>query len=191
MSPPKSARTPATEVRANLLAAGRRILERDGVAALTVRAVATKAGVAPMGVYNHFDGKEGLLNALVTDGFAEFAGLIAATDADPSTRLLNSGRNYRGFAVANPTLYTLMFSMDCEAESEVAARAFFELVDIVKYGQVAGMIRPGEPEQLAAQIWACVHGAVALELASSYPPFIDPSAAYEQVIRLIARGVAA
>lgn len=66
MAPTRSTRrTPATEVRTNLIASGRRILERDGVAGLTVRVVATDAGVAPMGVYNHFDGKEGLLDALV------------------------------------------------------------------------------------------------------------------------------
>ena len=78
----------------------------------------------PMGVYNHFDGKEGLLNALVSDGFAEFAGVVTAIDTDPAERLRNCGRNYRTFALANPNLYTLMFSTDCEADDEVAARSF-------------------------------------------------------------------
>ena len=35
--PSKKSRTPATEVRANLVTAGRLLLERDGAAALTVR----------------------------------------------------------------------------------------------------------------------------------------------------------
>ncbi|GAA3721553.1 TetR/AcrR family transcriptional regulator [Gordonia hankookensis] len=187
----KSARTPATEVRANLVSAGRRLLEREGAAALTVRAVATEAGVAPMGVYNHFDGKDGLLDAVVTDGFAEFATRVAAHEPDAATRLRNSGRNYREFAIANPILYGLMFSAECTADDEVAARAFGALADIVGYGQVAGVIRPGDPAQLAAQIWACVHGAVSLELGSVYPPFIDASDSYEEVLDLIARGVAA
>ena len=54
-------RTSAGDVRPLLVAAGRRILERDGAAALTVRAVAKEAGVAPMGVYNHFDGNSATL----------------------------------------------------------------------------------------------------------------------------------
>nr|WP_202422732.1 TetR/AcrR family transcriptional regulator [Gordonia sp. SID5947] len=174
-----------------MIAAGRRLLEREGAAALTVRAVATEAGVAPMGVYNHFDGKDGLLDAVVTDGFAEFATAVAAHDGDAATRLRNSGRNYREFAIANPTLYGLMFSAECEAEDEVAARAFGVLADIVRYGQAAGVIRLGDATHLAAQIWACVHGAVSLELGSVYPPFIDVAASYEHVLDLIARGVAA
>ncbi|MFW0786474.1 TetR/AcrR family transcriptional regulator [Gordonia sp. CPCC 206044] len=189
MSPQKS-RTPATEVRSALIAAGRRILERDGAAALTVRAVATEANVAPMGVYNHFDGKDGLLDALVTDGFADLAAAVAATDADANTRLRNSGRNYRRFAVDNPKMYSLMFSAQCTAEDEVAARAFGALVEIVRYGQVAGLIRDGDAVALAAEIWACVHGAVSLELGSVHPPFVDGAAVYEGVLDLVSRGVA-
>lgn len=73
MSPAKPrTRTAGADVRSALLRAGRTILERDGTAGLTVRAVAGEAKVAPMGVYNHFDGRDGLLDALVTDGYAEF-----------------------------------------------------------------------------------------------------------------------
>ncbi|GAB93746.1 TetR/AcrR family transcriptional regulator [Gordonia rhizosphera] len=188
MSPSKT-RTPATEVRSALIAAGRRILEKEGAAALTVRAVATEAGVAPMGVYNHFEGKEGLLNAVVTAGYAEFADTVAATDSDAAMRLRNSGRNYRAFALANPTLYSLMFSLECRADDEVAGRAFEVLADIIRFGQAGGTIRDGDALMLAAQTWACVHGAVSLELGASFPPFIDPAEAYEQVLDLVARGL--
>ncbi|MCK5752270.1 MAG: TetR/AcrR family transcriptional regulator, partial [Mycobacterium sp.] len=50
-------RTPAADVRDALIAAGHHVLATQGVKALTVRTVATEAGVAPMGVYNHLDGK--------------------------------------------------------------------------------------------------------------------------------------
>lgn len=191
MSPTKSTRTPATEVRANLVAAGRRLLEKKGAAALTVRAVATEAGVAPMGVYNHFHGKEGLLNAVVTDGFRELATRIAATDADASARLLSSGRQYRLFAIASPTMYELMFSTECHPDDEVAAGAFEVLVDIIRYGQAARHIMDGEPYALAGQVWACVHGAVSLELLAPHPPTIAPADNYEQLLTLIERGIAA
>ncbi|MDL9946555.1 TetR/AcrR family transcriptional regulator [Gordonia sp. ABSL11-1] len=191
MSPAKITRTPATEVRANLVAAGRRLLEAKGAAALTVRAVATEAGVAPMGVYNHFDGKDGLLNAVVTDGFRELATRIAATDADASARLLNSGRQYRRFAVSSPTMYELMFSTECHPDDEVAAGAFEILVDIIRYGQAARHIMDGEPYALAGQVWACVHGAVSLELLAPHPPTVDPADNYEALLTLIERGIAA
>lgn len=143
-----------------------------------------------MGVYNHFDGKSGLLDAVVSDGFREFAAATAATDADPTARLAESGRGYRRFAVGNPTLYSLMFMKDCVPDEEAATDAFSVIAEIVRYGQTGGVIRDGDPNQLAMNIWSCVHGAVSLELGSRQPPFVDAEANYEGVIALIARGVA-
>ncbi|MCF8571851.1 WHG domain-containing protein [Gordonia sp. HY002] len=186
----RAARTPAAHIRAALVAAGRKILEEEGPTGLTVRAVAGAAGVAPMGVYNHFEGKNGLLDAVVTDGFREFATIIAATDADPTARLAESGRGYRRFAIANPTVYSLMFAKDCNPDVESATNAFEVIVEIVRYGQTGGVIRDGDPNQLAMNIWSCVHGAVSLELATPQPPSVDMQANYESVIALIGRGIA-
>lgn len=183
-------RTSAAEVRSALLRAGREILERDGEAGLTVRAVAAEAKVAPMGVYNHFDGRDGLLDALVTDGFVEFARAVGATDDDPVDRLQNSGRGYREFAVSNPVLYCLMFSSRCTADLEVAAHAFDVLVDVIRYGQVAGVVMAGDPADLAMQAWSAVHGAVGLELAGTHPPQVDGADNYERVLAFVARGLA-
>lgn len=184
-----SSRTPTAQIRSSLVAAGRAILEDKGPTGLTIRAVATAAGVAPMGVYNHFDGKEGLLNAVVSDGYREFAATIAATDDAPDERLANAGRGYRRFALANPTLYSLMFSKECRPDDEVAANAFLTLTEIVRYGQTGGIIRTGDPHAIALNIWSCVHGAMSLELGASMPEFVDGDTNYEGVIALIARGL--
>ncbi|WP_238418934.1 TetR/AcrR family transcriptional regulator [Gordonia sp. 'Campus'] len=191
MSPAKQrTRTSAADIRSALLSAGRAILERDGESGLTVRAVAAEAKVAPMGVYNHFDGRDGLLDALVTDGFAEFGRAVAAVDDDPVTRLRSSGRAYRAFAMSNPVIYRLMFSAQCVPDSEVASHAFMVLVDVIRYGQVAGVIMSGDPADLAMQAWSAVHGAVSLELARTHPPDIDASSSYEKVLDFVARGLA-
>lgn len=182
-------RTPAVEVRANLLAAGRVILERDGVAGLTIRAVATEAEVAPMGVYNHFEGKEGLLDGLVTSGFRDLDEAIRVVDTAPLARLRSSGRRYREFALANPVLYGLMFSADCTPDPVVAGRAFEGLAEILRYGQAAGEVVEGDPYELALQAWSAVHGAVGLELAGAAPPVVDIGSNYENVIAMVARGL--
>ena len=57
-------RTPSLAVTDSLIEAALSILEEEGIAALTVRSVASKAGVAPMGVYSRFGSKDGLLQAL-------------------------------------------------------------------------------------------------------------------------------
>lgn len=166
------------------------ILEESGPAGLTVRAVASAAGVAPMGVYNHFDGKDGLLDAVVSNGFVEFGRAIATSDSEPTERLRASGRAYRAFALANPTLYSLMFGGLCRPDDDAANNAFESLVEIVRYGQVGNVVRAGDPGELAMQVWSCVHGAVSLELSASMPPGAQISTNYENVITLVARGIA-
>src|ERR1700749_3167286 len=62
-------RTPSPDVERELLAAAEAVLVREGPGGLTVRAVATEAGIAPMGVYNRLGGKDGLVDALLIRGF--------------------------------------------------------------------------------------------------------------------------
>lgn len=194
---PKSAgtatRTPAGDVRRLLLTAALRVLDEHGEKGLTVRAVATEAGVAPMGVYNHFDGKTGLMTALVTEGFAQLRSMVAAVvDADSRTRLQQAGVAYRAFALRSPTLYRMMFSGQCKPEGDIGDTALGSLTEIIRYGQAAGTIREGDPFDLTLQVWACVHGAVSLELDGGGPPGSEShwEFVYQQTLDLICRGVA-
>lgn len=186
-------RTPVGNVRGLLLAAAQRVLDDSGEKGLTVRAVATEAGVAPMGVYNHFEGKPGLITALVTEGFTQLRHAISdVTDTDPHVRLQRAGVAYRAFALRSPTLYQMMFSGQFTPEGDIAATALGSLTEIIRYGQAAGTIRSGEPLDLTLQIWACVHGAVSLELDGSGPPGGEAhwEFIYQQTLDLISRGVA-
>lgn len=186
----KSKRTPAAEVRSSLTAAAHRVLARDGVRGLTVRAVAAEAGVAPMGVYNHFDGKDGLLVELIDDGFRQLREQARGREAQAAVRLRESGRRYRRFALENPMIFRLMFSGECTATPEVAREAFMALVDVITYGQAAGVVRAGDPVAITMNVWSAVHGAVSLELDRATPPIIDAADAYEGMLDFIARAVA-
>src|SRR3954471_2459287 len=62
-------RTPSTAIEDALVEAAFRLLEAEGPEALSVRRVAAEAGVAPMGVYTHFDGKSGVVDALFRAAF--------------------------------------------------------------------------------------------------------------------------
>src|ERR1700677_4167004 len=106
-------RTPSADVERELLAAAEAVLVREGPGGLTVRAVATEAGIAPMGVYNRLGGKEGLVDALLTRGFDRLRAAVEPGDEpDKLDRLRNSQLRYRGFALANPHLYAMMFEKD-------------------------------------------------------------------------------
>ena len=62
-----------------LLAAAERVLERDGLAGLTLRAVAREAGVSHAAPTHHFGDLTGLVSELAAIGFRRFsAAMIAA-----------------------------------------------------------------------------------------------------------------
>jgi AcrR family transcriptional regulator len=164
-------RTPSSDVTDSLLEAALALLEDGGSDALTVREVATRAGVAPMGVYSRFGNKDGLLEAVFVHGFTQLqATITAARGSDARSRLRSGCRAYRAFAVGNPHLYELMFrqmlELELSAESlEQAERSFGQLVERVEDAQAAGLLRADDPVDVAQQLWNALHGAVSLEIA--------------------------
>jgi AcrR family transcriptional regulator len=195
--PGRRTRTPSTDVERELVCAAEVVLVRDGPAAVTVRAVAAEAGIAPMGVYNRLGGKPGLVDALLVRGFdLLFAAITGAADTDPLRRLRTSGVRYRDFALANRHYYAVMFegAIPHESESAVvaehAAAAFGALVRHVETAAAAGCITAPDPQEAAMQIWGAVHGAVALELQGMVlTP--DAAATYAGLLDVIIRGLAA
>ena len=56
-------------LRDALIGAAQEILEDEGLAALSLRAVARRAGVSPAAPYHHFPDKQALLDAVAERGF--------------------------------------------------------------------------------------------------------------------------
>src|SRR5262249_32638684 len=148
------------------LEAAERILERDGIAGLTLRAAAREAGVSHAAPKNHFGDVRGLLSELAAVGFARFgAGLVANTREGETARarLAAIGRGYVTFAQRNPGLFLLMFRSERLDFSRPALRRAAEAA----FGVLAGTLGAHGPAAMpltlpqAAQItaaWSLVHG---------------------------------
>jgi AcrR family transcriptional regulator len=195
--PARRQRTPSSDIERELIAAAEAVLVRDGPAAVTVRAVAAEAGIAPMGVYNRLGGKDGLVDALLIRGFDALRASIAGGDQpDMLERLRACGLRYRTFALTNRHYYAIMFEgaiphdfMSLEV-AEHASAAFGELVRNVELAAAAGAIRAPDPQEVAQQIWSTVHGAVTLELQGLVlTP--DAEATYEATMETMLRGLGA
>jgi len=185
-------RTASEDVSAALLDAAETVLDRDGAAAVTVRAVARQAGVAPMGVYNRFSNKDGLLIALAVRAFD---GLAAAIDVGPAggpvDRVRRACRGYRRFALTHPARYTLIFdtgSPAADPASPVTVRGrevFAVLVDMVGGLTLAQGL---DPVDAAQALWNGQHGAVTLELAGvAQAP--DPESTFDRTVDALIRGL--
>src|ERR1700692_4733739 len=111
MSEPARTRTPSAGMESALLEAASELLEQEGPDALSIRRIAAAAGVAPMGVYNHFSSKSGIVEALFVQGFDRLGQAMVSLNeiADPLDALSEAGRRYRSLALAHPMAYQLMF----------------------------------------------------------------------------------
>ena len=99
------------EVGNALLKAAHTLLASEGASALTVRRIATVAGMSTMNVYSRFGGKDGVVEHLFLQGFALLADAmheVPETD-DPMLDLSICGAAYRRFALDHATLYAVMF----------------------------------------------------------------------------------
>lgn len=154
-------------MRRQLLDAALTVLRRDGAPALTVRHIADEAGCSTTGIYTHFGGKQGLVEAIFLEGFESFDEAVL-----PSYEvgdLVAAGRAYRRWALANPTHYLVMFGRavpDFTASDpamERADRSFAALIDAVAAHGAT------DPEAAAYHLYATVHGYVMLELVDMGP----------------------
>jgi AcrR family transcriptional regulator len=119
-TPPEKRSYHHRDLRQALIRSALEILSEAGVAALSLRAAARRAGVSAMAPYRHFADKEALLAAVAEFGFRELlARLTAATAAaaDPRAGLAALGVAYVLFAREQPSLFKLMFGPMIEHKS--------------------------------------------------------------------------
>ena len=111
------------DLREALVRAARTILEKQGLAALSLRGAARGAGVSPAAPYHHFPDKHALLDAVAAQGFDALTSAMEkrmAKQKSPSARLDASGVGYVVFALENPALFRLMFGGDGQQSSASA-----------------------------------------------------------------------
>jgi AcrR family transcriptional regulator len=166
----RTTRTPSSQIGPDVLRAAVAILDEEGPDGFTVRAISQRAGVAPMAIYNHFQGVKGVLEALWIDGFDTLRQSITFESASAEDDLVRAGRGYRTFALKNQGLYTVMFmhrfrNFEPSREaSQVAAQAYETLVVNVERCQTLGLFDRWKARDAAQVIWSACHGYVSLEL---------------------------
>lgn len=71
------------DLRAACLRAARELLEEDGSAALSLRAVARRAGVSATAPYRHYADRDALVSAVAAQGYRELAEQLVAAHPRP------------------------------------------------------------------------------------------------------------
>ncbi len=160
-----------------------RTIQKDGVEALTVRAVGQRLGVSRTALYRHFADKSALLAAVASEGFRTLRDHTREAWERHGT-LEPMGRAYVQFALDHPSYYRVMFGgfvkgvpPDSDLVREGTA-AFQVLVDAIVALQEKDVLRRDHPLELAQYIWATVHGISMLAIDGQLKQPIDKVVAF-------------
>lgn len=178
-----------SDTRGLLITAARDLFLEAGEPGFSLREVARRVGISPAAVYRHFDGKEALIFAACTQGFAVFSSYLvrALAAATPLQRALASCEQYRAFGLENPRDYRFIFMSPAEqvhppkeatsqrmADPALPQNSTFQfLVDRIRECMDDGVIAQADTRQTAVLVWAHLHGLVSLRLAGLLGPIGD------------------
>ena len=150
------------------------LLDKKGVQAITMRQVAQKLGLGAMTLYTYVQGQDELCRAIIKRGFDMLnCRCHDASEGQPEGSNWQAGaRTYINFALDNPGLYHLMFSMPIkneQADKDVITGGFAPLRECVREQMtLKGMSEKQIEQQLpmaVARFWIALHGLASLAIS--------------------------
>jgi AcrR family transcriptional regulator len=167
------------DLRRVLLEAAVRVIDKEGVDALSLNSLAKRAGVSAGAPYHHFESRDQLLAAIAAEGFERLIASMrqhAGSSEQPLDYLRGLGVGYIKFALAHPGHFRVMFRPEVKgqlrAATDAAGTGFGLLIDAIARCQAAKLVGPGDPFKLVLAAWSAVHGAAALWIDGPLAEFV-------------------
>jgi AcrR family transcriptional regulator len=178
----------AVDLKAQVLEASVALIAEAGVAGLSMREVARRAGVSHQAPYHWFPDKESILAALVTRGFTELADRMLEAEGGRGgvgKRLAAAGRAYVDFALERPVYFRLMFRPELVnlarfPEAQEAGQRAYAVLERLVTERLSG--KRTSPATIAAMVslhWSVVHGLSSLLLDGALGQRLPDAAARE------------
>jgi AcrR family transcriptional regulator len=160
--------TPERTTLEKIVAAARDILEADGLAGLTMQAVADRVGVRAPSLYKRVRSRDELIG-LVTEATVQDLSdrLQAVTNSGDARKDMGDlARALRGFAHARPAGYRLIFAWGPETRTlDIATLAHASAPVLQVASDLAG---PEHALEAARTITAWATGFISMELAGAF-----------------------
>jgi AcrR family transcriptional regulator len=163
------------DLRQQLLDTAARLLATEGPQALSTRRVAAEVGTSTTAIYSLIGSKTELVRQLYLEGFrrlTEHQEAVRQSD-DPLADLTALGRAYHQSAVDSPYFYDVMFGSPVPEFHPDPEDAVFALRTLGMCIEVVGRcvdaeVHHGDPDEIAHQVWALLHGVTSLELRGMF-----------------------
>ncbi|GAB7045385.1 TetR/AcrR family transcriptional regulator [Catenuloplanes indicus] len=184
---PAPERTSLTEI----ITAARDLLERDGLAGLTMQAVATRVGVRAPSLYKRVRGRDDLIRLTAEASVRDLGEALAAveTTGEPRRVLADAVRAFRAFAHAHPAAYHLIFASAPGAARPDPGAVADAAAPVLRVA--AALAGPEHALEAARTLTAWAHGFVSMELAGAFNLGGDVNDAYEFGITRLADALTA
>jgi AcrR family transcriptional regulator len=192
--PPTRATYHHGALREALLSASLRLIEAEGIGAVSLRRVAREAGVSPGAPYHHFADRGALLAALTAQGFQLLAQDMAAARANtgsPVEALSAVLRAYVAFAQQHPAYFRLMFRPELSGwHKDPAVKAAVHdaerhVDETVADCVTAGVIPAEQADPLGVMAWSMAHGLASLWLDGMLADEYDVGVLAAQITALL------
>lgn len=164
------------ELKSLILQAAKKLFVEKGIEHTTIRNIANEIEYSVGTVYVYYKDKNDIFYDLHTQGFKQLGGemKILFNVADPMERVKALGRVYLTFAMENPDMYNLMFTLKApmdflesshKAEWNEGKGTFDVLKATIKECIDKGHFKGHNLDPLSFAIWSAVHGMASLHIS--------------------------
>jgi AcrR family transcriptional regulator len=166
------------------------IADEDGLDAVTLARVAAALGVRSPSLYNHVDGRDGLVRGIATRATTELATALrrAATGRAGADAIAAVAQAQRDYALAHPGRYAATVAAPApgdNAHQEAAADA----VDVITSVLAGSGLEGDDVIHAARALRSAVHGFAALEASGGFGLDVDRDVSFQRLVDALTRGV--
>ncbi|MET0930144.1 MAG: TetR-like C-terminal domain-containing protein [Aeromicrobium sp.] len=175
-----------------IVAAGQQILEADGLAAVTMAAVAARVGVRPPSLYKRVRNREELIGLIGEASVAELGARLAEADpggGDPRVRLDSLFSALRTYARSRSAAYRLVFTPLTEGVE--LPRDLLQETSAPLFAIVAELAGPEQALEAARTLTAWATGFIAMELNGAFRLGGEVDAAFDYGVARLADAITA
>jgi AcrR family transcriptional regulator len=179
-------------LRRRILNAARELFMSEGYERVTMRRIADAIEYSPTAIYQHFQDKDALVNALCADEFGQLLkALPQQPPADPVDAIRQLGLAVARVGLSHPNHDPVMvITGHHQGEpSQEGQQAFALLRAAVERAVASGRFRDEGVDAIAQVLWASLHGVVALLVTYEPQQFPGVPAVPDLVERVVEMGL--
>jgi AcrR family transcriptional regulator len=177
--------------RARVVDAAVAIADAEGLEAVTLARVAAALEVRPPSLYNHVDGRGGLLRGVAVRATRELATALrrAATGRSGTEAIAAVAQAQRDYARTYPGRYAATVAAPAPGDAEHEAAAA-DAVDVLTSVLGGAGLEGDDVIHAVRALRSAVHGFAALEAGGGFALAVDPDDSFRRLVGALADGFA-